>query len=294
MTKLWVNGGGMPKPKGDLFYELAANGIFMHQKSNLWESVTQVSEIDGIKERNPELKLFLPPIPEDLVRDVIRFFAWVYKTHGTEVMVVLCYSPEEKKYFILVPSQSVSSGHISYNYKNEIKNRPKGYRLIGTIHSHCDFSAFHSGVDESDEAEFDGIHFTFGDFKDEKRFRSISVSGEAAICGTRFPLKILYWLSGMKTVKSKESFANSGKFFGFKDLSVILPESYKPNEEWVKKVKVMHKSSISKGRKVCYEPYFQSLKDEDVVQEGKSRDSALDDSVIDWDKESIYRYPSHH
>jgi hypothetical protein len=34
--------------------------------------------------------------------------------------------------------------------------------MVGTIHSHCDFSAFHSGTDTFDESTFDGIHITLG------------------------------------------------------------------------------------------------------------------------------------
>ena len=38
----------------------------------------------------------------------------------------------------------------------------EGYLRVGTIHSHCDFGAFHSGTDINDEADFDGLHVTFG------------------------------------------------------------------------------------------------------------------------------------
>jgi hypothetical protein len=40
--------------------------------------------------------------------------------------------------------------------------------MVGTIHSHCDFSAFHSGTDEADESTFDGVHLTFGHVNSDK------------------------------------------------------------------------------------------------------------------------------
>lgn len=38
----------------------------------------------------------------------------------------------------------------------------EGFLNYGTIHSHCEMSAFHSGVDDDDEYEYPGIHITIG------------------------------------------------------------------------------------------------------------------------------------
>jgi hypothetical protein len=53
--------------------------------------------------------------------------------------------------------------------------------MVGTIHSHCDFSAFHSGTDERDEATFDGLHLTFGNVNRE----NFSIAGSVVFCNSR-------------------------------------------------------------------------------------------------------------
>ena len=48
----------------------------------------------------------------------------------------------------------------------------EGYTIFGTIHSHCDFSAFHSGIDDADEHGFDGVHVTIGNVNGNWSFSS--------------------------------------------------------------------------------------------------------------------------
>jgi proteasome lid subunit RPN8/RPN11 len=63
------------------------------------------------------------------------------------------------------PAQTVTGGSVKYNRADQptLKERVQyGWKVVGTIHSHCDFSAFHSGVDTDDEADFDGLHITLG------------------------------------------------------------------------------------------------------------------------------------
>lgn len=43
----------------------------------------------------------------------------------------------------------------------------KGYTCFGSIHHHCNISAFQSGTDQKDEDRFNGVHVTFGKLKDK-------------------------------------------------------------------------------------------------------------------------------
>jgi len=75
-----------------------------------------------------------------------------------------------QNYKLWCPEQTVTYSSVEYNRadnvpvedRNYIGSTGDGWQMVGTIHSHCDFSAFHSGTDEADEASFDGVHLTFG------------------------------------------------------------------------------------------------------------------------------------
>ena len=57
-----------------------------------------------------------------------------------------------------------------------------GYTMIGDIHSHANFSAFHSGIDDKDEQSFDGLHITIGNNGDAE----VSISTSIVSNGQRF------------------------------------------------------------------------------------------------------------
>ncbi len=257
--KVWVDDHETPKPEDAFFYELAANGLFIHKRMPFWDAVVPVEKISSLEPKDPQLELKLPAIPEELVQSVVRFFAWIFKKQHTEVAALIWYNGNDKKYLITIPKQTVGSASISYDTRDEFKEpRIEGYCLVGTFHSHCSMSAFHSCVDKKDEESFDGIHFTFGDFSDSKDAMDISISAQAAINGTRFKLDPTDYLAGIESLNkaTKDPFTNSDKknqfikkwgFISefqrgsnrFKLVSNerILPENYEPNKDWDDKVK---------------------------------------------------------
>ncbi len=259
--EIWVRDGKKPKPHSSLFYELASNSAFIHERTDLWDSVTEASEVRGLKPGKCSLRLKMPPIPRLLIREIVQFFAWIYKEHGTEVAVLLSYNLQKKLYAPVVPEQVTTHGSIHYNLQNiTLKD---GYLLVGSLHSHCDFGAFHSGIDEHDEADFDGIHVTFGKFSDEKGANSFEASIEAAIRGTRFVLDPVYWLSGVKPakiIKIKEE-NDMDLLFTFDDKSRVLPPSYKPDDDWVNKVTAKKRRSRLRFGRRALGKFYESLRD---------------------------------
>ena len=105
----------------------------------------------------------IPKLPASLVGEALSFFSMVFATRGSEAMVDIMWEPE-RGYSLFVPNQRASAGGV------EAKRNPthlrKGSRHVGTIHSHCDFSAFHSGTDEHDADNHDGLHITIGHVDD--------------------------------------------------------------------------------------------------------------------------------
>lgn len=131
------------------------------------------------------------PYPIEQLKDTIKYFEEIFKEYKTEAAVLLLFHPTKFLWNTFKILQvGASYGNVKYVYPCpepddtpivkaifESKEAKKiqlrlweeydkllsdGYELIGTIHSHCDFAAFHSGVDDADEINFDGLHITVG------------------------------------------------------------------------------------------------------------------------------------
>ena len=140
---------------------------------------------------------------------IMKYFREVFKKHGTECSIILLYNQEEGKWTFIVPVQIDCTGSsVTYvsptiNEKDaqvsKIKNDKhlwkkhlevceeynnlfdNGFEIAGTIHSHCDFSAFHSGVDDNDEQNKDGLHITIGNVDKNFSFSARYMCGGAEI-----------------------------------------------------------------------------------------------------------------
>lgn len=135
--------------------------------------------------------------PVDQFRYVMKYFRELYNKHKSEAAVLLMLNQKTKDWQVLFVLQCSASGasvvyaqpiidssnienwqekriieaimkdKVAAAFQTEIYNRyndlyNKGYRIYGTIHSHCNFGAFHSGTDDHDEKNFDGLHITIG------------------------------------------------------------------------------------------------------------------------------------
>lgn len=247
MYPIWIRDGKNTKPQTPIYYELAANGLFIRKETKFWDAVVPVDRISVLEKETPSIKIFLPKIPSEINKQAIRFLAWVYKKYKTEAVVLLWISKDNKEYRVTVPAQTVSSGHAEY----EIPDRLPGYLLIGTFHSHGSMRAFHSGMDMADEEYFDGLHATFGTFDFEKSYFEISM--QAVINGTRFSLEPAEWLEQIVSRVEEKKDDIVDKLFNWWDSDyrvprakmtyamgnndLIIPEGYNPPEEWQKNIK---------------------------------------------------------
>lgn len=148
-----------PADKGS-YYLVARDGIYFRQECDLGSAFVKVKEIPHLIPAPTEVRLSVPKIKGVVVAKAFAFFREVFTQHRSESYVTLLYNKELGEFDIHVPKQEVTYSSVSYDRgDNGVRD---GWRPIGTIHSHCDFSAFHSGVDTGDEASFDGIHITLG------------------------------------------------------------------------------------------------------------------------------------
>lgn len=152
---------GMELPNEGIYFVVAGNGLWMHKDTGVCQCFVPVDNISCLDDLEAEIKVnvTLPKIPFKYVWMIKEFFRRVVEEHHSEAEINLYYNAVTQDFLIQVPKQVVSHSSVMYK-RNE--SLPKGYICVGTIHSHCDFSAFHSNTDISDEEDFDGLHVTFG------------------------------------------------------------------------------------------------------------------------------------
>lgn len=161
------------EPPGRLYYEVAANGLFQVKDTPLYHAVTEVTrDVPGLEPSCERLLLKVPPLPEEIIRDVVAFFDEVYREFAGEAIALLFYRPETREYRADVPPQRIpgyrdSRGSLRAYLRLDYGTvaRPEGFLPFGTIHSHAEYSAYSSGVDCDDERfRGDGFHAVYGHF----------------------------------------------------------------------------------------------------------------------------------
>lgn len=112
-----------------------------------------------------EAEYDLPPIPMDIVQKLDEFFRLVDSQHGTESIVLLTFDPskdDSSGWGVLVPDQTNTSVHCKYDAESIVEQKPDHVMIVGSVHSHPNMAAYASGTDHADQADFDGIHITYG------------------------------------------------------------------------------------------------------------------------------------
>jgi len=107
----------------------------------------------------------MPAIPSILVDKLDQFFRLVYSQHGTESIVLLTYDTTKTGpdgWGVLVPEQVNTPAHCKYDADSIAEIKPEHVLIVGSVHSHPEMSAYASGTDHQDQADFDGLHITYG------------------------------------------------------------------------------------------------------------------------------------
>lgn len=130
-------------------------------------SVSQVEneEIADLAAVRETAEYNLPGIPIEIVNRLDDFFRLVDAQHGTESIVMLTFDPtknDSSGWGVLVPEQSNTSVHCNYNPDSIVEEKPDHVMIVGSVHSHPGMAAYASGTDHADQADFDGIHITYG------------------------------------------------------------------------------------------------------------------------------------
>ncbi len=107
----------------------------------------------------------MPPIPRVIIDKLDEFFRLVHAQHGTESIVILTFDTTKEGsdgWGVLVPEQQNTSVHCKYDADSIAEMKPDHLMIVGSVHSHPEMSAYASGTDHEDQADFDGVHITYG------------------------------------------------------------------------------------------------------------------------------------
>jgi hypothetical protein len=157
---------------------VARDGLYLRKHSLLGTSQVHVDGARHLPEASEYLEYELPKLPAELMGQVVGFFAAIWRTWHSEAMVLLTW--DGSAFGLIVPEQQADWGSVQHRLKPA--DVPAGVQLLGTIHSHADMTAFHSGTDEIDEVDVDGLHIVVGEVDRDRP----SFSAAVVIDGRRF------------------------------------------------------------------------------------------------------------
>lgn len=189
MFPVFVNDGSQEMPDDDIMYIVCKEGIYLKKKLGIMESITPVKEVSILNSVEMTATMHIKPIPGTQFAPVMDFFSKIYKEHRAEGIVLLFYNEEKNVYKIVPPAQEVSGAGVDYTRAMTVE----GYVMVGDIHSHANFSAFHSGTDDADEKSFDGLHITIGN----NGSTDVSISASIVSNGQRFIVQPEDYINGI-------------------------------------------------------------------------------------------------
>lgn len=187
-------------PDDDVCY-IISKYIYLKKRTGLVDSLVKVDHIGMGEEIGEYATMNLPKIKPNIIGKVLGLFKMVYAEHRSECGVIMNLKshpekPTLKKIDYTLPHQRVSGSRCKY----EIVINPN-YINCGTIHSHCDFGAFHSGTDENDERFFDGLHITIGHVDTDRPSISVCI----VVNGKRISVDPLHYIEGIKYEEPPQS-----------------------------------------------------------------------------------------
>lgn len=138
--------------------------------------VVDESNVDGlfnfsvfhiIKQSEAQFLYTGPKIPKDEWEKMLAFFRWTWETYHSESQARLYVNRAANTWKIWVYPQESKTGMAAREINDEEMQRQQGllgpeWMSFGTVHHHCNCSAFQSGTDEENEKNQDGLHVTIG------------------------------------------------------------------------------------------------------------------------------------
>ena len=238
---------GMELPKSGTYYLVAGNGVWLHKDTGIVKAFVPVKGVSPLEDLDADVfvECGLPKLPVRHVWRIKEFFRKVVQEYHAEAATNLYYRKSDQSFKIHIPQQQVSHGGVNYERVGltHLENM-QDYLRVGTIHSHCDFNAFHSGTDIGDENDFDGLHCTFG-HNDKSEF---SISASVVVNGVRRKVDPESVLEGIVPCEKQKSFfkKNEDDFFTIEDVDEETTKNWSEDLDlWMNQVSGHRRSPIS-------------------------------------------------
>lgn len=146
------------------YYIQAKNGTYLHRHTVMGRGIIRTwktpPRLKPVEQWNGFFRFKAEELPATIYAQAVSFFRWAWNTHKTEAEVIILKNIDTGLYSLFAPSQRVSHGGVHSIYNPAALDRRE--LVVGTFHSHCNFSPYHSGTDEGDAREMDGLHGTIG------------------------------------------------------------------------------------------------------------------------------------
>jgi hypothetical protein len=169
------------------FYIAAQNGYFLHRATMHGRGLIRPKRPpQSLPSLEPTFIWTADPVPSTIYATALAYFRAVYARQRSEA-VLLITSNGLGHYRLFCPLQIADAGSVSHIFNP--RHIQPGWQIAGTIHSHCEFSAFLSGTDISDASKTDGLHVTIGNITSNQP----SLAAAYSIAGTvlHFPPEAL-------------------------------------------------------------------------------------------------------
>jgi hypothetical protein len=206
---IYLNSQGFKAPEKGTYYLICKDGAYMRVERAFGSAIVKIGEMPFLQEAPSLFAWTLPKLPACIVRQAKTFFQRVFAEHRSESYLTLLYSRALNQYRLWCPSQTVTYSSVDYDRTDSVPDEEgvanqagPMWQSVGTIHSHCDFGAFHSGTDTSDEASFDGLHITIGHV-DREEFSMVST---IAVCNNRKEVDVLSVVEGVEVAGETVSY----------------------------------------------------------------------------------------
>ncbi|MEK7628820.1 MAG: hypothetical protein AAB421_05415 [Patescibacteria group bacterium] len=256
---VWIKQPGTTEPlETPAAYIVAQNGLFTRVKNDWVDAVVPVKSFPALEPETARAQLLLPQIPEMVFVKAVLFFHHIYYLRRTEAAVLLHFNKKDG-WNLTIPKQQASYSHVRY----DMTERIPGYRCVGTMHSHGNMSAFHSGIDTHDEASFDGVHITIGSLGG---FPYFGMDPEVVIRGARFKLGTAH-IAGYSGITTEQAATKMPPWFSpwlyRKDRNFLLHTEvvgdWKVPDDWVAKVEAPQRGYSSDAPNTASKPKDDTL-----------------------------------
>jgi len=179
--------------------------LYQHETNSVFEGMFPVKDNTLEEVKQLELHWTGEFIPLDVWKSIIAFFRWGFSEFNSEQTVRLYYHKEKKEWKVWAFPQECRGLAVreikNEDYTRQLEAIGEGFLPMGSVHHHCNISAFQSGTDNDDEVDSDGLHITVGQLDKQQ----LDIHGRVVFRKTFYPVEWCDWFDVAEWVKEVDN-----------------------------------------------------------------------------------------